>query len=245
MNYFTEQQEQIIRHLKGNSPLSLAELSRSLRLNKSSVDFQLGQLEKDGIIVRKKYSAKKVLYQLADKDEMQSIIANNAARLEQILTSKSIEGIQAYKDLLNLVAQGESDIWGYANLEEKIIPELQETYEKFRDLLVFKKRKDFFTVPDTPKNIELLKDHSRKKEWKRVLIGRVIPTQVINVNCDIYTWDRSAGICSFEHGGFKVTIYDDKATVDLYRVFLKRLFESAVDEEEYLSKQTTHTEDSN
>lgn len=235
--HITEQQKLIINLLKSYVPQTLAELSRKLDISKSSIDFQLGQLEKLGIVIRKKQSTKKIFYQLATEDEIESLIKNHKAELEKLLTTKGIEGLDSYKDLLNLVAAGNSEIWGYANLEEKIIPELDEFLETFRDKLVASKRPDYFTIPEHPKNIALLKDHFRKKSWKKYLIGRIISPTIIDVNCDIYVWDTNAGICSFSDGGFKITIHHDRPTVELYRAFLQMLYAQATPEEEYFTSK--------
>ncbi|MDQ6985589.1 MAG: ArsR family transcriptional regulator [Candidatus Dojkabacteria bacterium] len=231
---FTQQQESIIDLLKRESSLSLADISSSLKLNKSSISFQLEKLLEEKIIRKKEISAKKIYYSLESKEVLENYIESKKFDLENVLMKNSIVGLDAYIDMLNLIAAGSGEIWGYGNLERKLIPELYEAVEIYRDTISVKKRRDIFTVTDTKENIALLKDHSRKKLWEPWFIGRIATKDIINVNCDIYWWNDRVGICSFEKGGFKVNIYEDLATTQMFKALLKRLFDTSMTKVEYL-----------
>ncbi len=181
-------------------------------------------------------STKKITYKLASEKEVKELINTEKAELEQLLTNTEIEGIDAYKELLTLVANGESDIIGYGNLERKIIPELASFIERFRDKVAKSGRKDRFTVTNYPHNLALLEDHFRKPEWKKTFLGKIIPKEVMDVNCDIYVWDGTVGICSFENGGFKITIYNDKTTFEMFKNLLWFLWNNSKDENHFADK---------
>jgi DNA-binding Lrp family transcriptional regulator len=230
---FTTQQNQIIELLKAYKPLTLAEISVKLNLNKSSVLYQLEELVKEKILKKDEISPRKIKYSLVTKDEIEDYINLQTLKLSNLLTNKPLVGQKAYEDLLMLVAKGEGDIWGYCNLEEKVIPEMMDTIEKYRDMIAASRRNDIFVITNTKENIELLKDHKRKKSWIPWFIGKIITKDVLDVNCDIYVWDGKVGICSFEENSFKVTIHEDKATYKLLQGLLQVLFENAKTEEEY------------
>jgi hypothetical protein len=227
---FTESQILIIKLLKTYKPTTLAGISKKLGFPKSSLLYQLEPLVEQKILIKSEISPKKITYQLASLEEMNSLIGKEKFEMEFLLTNKEIKGIEAYKDLLTLVANGDSDVIGYANLERKLIPELETFIERFRDKMARSGRKDRFTVTNYPHNIALMKDHFRKKEWVGTFLGRIVPKEIMDVNCDIYVWDGTVGICSFEDNGFKVQIYNDRVTFNVFKSLLWFLWnQSALD----------------
>lgn len=228
---FSIQQQNIIKLLKTYTPFTLADIARKLGENKSTLLYHLDELVEQHILIKNQYSAKTITYELAPQEEIQEAIKSQTAFLEQLLTNKEIEGLDAYKELLNHVANGKNNTIGYGNIESKIIPEVEPLLEKFRDTYAASGRIDRFVVPDSPANIALLKDHFRKPEWKKAFQGRIISRDLMNVNCDIYVWDNSVGICSFEGNRFKVKIHTDKLTVETYRSLLEVLWNASEDSE--------------
>ncbi len=224
---FTETQVLIIKLLKTYKPLTLASISEKLGFPKSSLLYQLEPLVEQKILIKEVLSTKKITYKLASEGEINELINKEKSEMELLLTNKEIEGIDSYKELLNLVANGESDVIGYANLERKIIPELTNFIEKFRDKMARSGRKDRFTVPDYPYNIGLIKDHFRKPEWHKTFEGRIISKEVMDVNCDMYVWDGTVGVCSFENNGFKIKIINDPIIYKTYKSLLEALFKNA------------------
>lgn len=224
---FTKQQEQIISLLNGGSRLTLEQIASSLKLNKSSVKFQLDKLLQEKIIERRQISTKKIFYTIKKKSELEKYIQSKTSELESILISNQIEGIEAYKDLLRKVAFGTGDIIGYVNMEYKFIPELVETIEWYRDTICEQKRFDKFTITNTKENLKLLKDHMQKPLWEKYLIGRVVEKDVLDVNCDIYCWDGNVGVCNFENNRFVITYHNDPIIFQMMKGLLENLFEGA------------------
>jgi hypothetical protein len=224
---FTDTQILIIKLLKTYKPLTLASISEKLGFPKSSLLYQLEPLVEQKILIKEIISTKKITYKLATKEEIEDLIEKEKMDLELLLTNKEIKGLDAYKELLNMVANGDSDVIGYANLEKKITPEFQNFLEKFRDKFSRSGRVDRFSVPDYDYNIVLLRDHFRKLEWKKALLGKIISKKELDINCDIYVWDGTVGICNFENGGFNITIYTDKINFEVYKRVLTILWERA------------------
>ena len=227
MNTFTELQRRVLKQLKTYNEYSLAQLAAKLNENKSTVLYQLEELVEHNLIIRKEYSSKNIKYKLATKSDLEAIIASHSEQLNSILIRTRIEGLEAYKDLLDLAANGEGDIIGYGNLERKIVPEMETMIESFRDKVALAGRIDRFVLPDSLRNIELLRDHFRKPEWRKVFKGRIIERDKMYVNADIYVWDGTVGICSFDNQKFEVTIHTDRITYETYKSLLEVLWEAA------------------
>ncbi len=144
-----------------------------------------------------------------------------------------------YRKLLEDVANGEGDIYGYSNLEHKIFSEFTTEIREYRNAVARKKRMDHFIVPNTPNNLDLYHSHFDEADWKLYLRGRFIPNELLNVDCDMYVWDGKVGICTFDNEKLHVEILTNPTVVNLYLQFLKLLWGIGLEESVFFGPRTS------
>lgn len=227
MNIFNNDQKEILRYLKTSKSFTLNQIHKITAINKSTLLYNLNELVSLKILNKSVISPRKIYYSIARVEDREDFINSITKELESEIISTKFKGIDDYKNLLDMIAAGEGEILGYGNIENKIIPEIEPILEEFRDKIAKAKRLDRFVVPDSLRNIDLLKDHFKKPEWKKVFRGRVIERSKMNVDGDIYCWDNSVGICSFKNKEFNVNVYTDEIVVESYRALLLNLWENA------------------
>jgi len=104
---------------------------------------------------------------------------------------------------------------------------LSKTHRSANVIKLSKKKLSGYKLPDFIENIQLVKDHFRKPEWKKAFKAKLIDKNIISVDADIYVWDNNVGICSFEGNKFKTTLHSDRATFQTYRSLLEVLWEKS------------------
>ena len=147
--------------------------------------------------------------------------------------------IMDYATLLDAVASGEGDAYGYVNLKRKFDPVFRKNIIHYRNAMVEKKRNDYFVVPNTEGNVKLVHDHFTNPKWHGHFFARFIPTHLIDVNCDFYLWDNKVGIYSFERGREVVNIIGDITMYKLYKQFWDIMWGIALEEPIFFGSRTS------
>lgn len=153
------------------------------------------------------------------------------------------EEVEKYRELLMKVAEGEGDVYGYANLEGKTSEAFKDAVDEYRNRIVETNRTDRFIVPNDPENIDLVKEHFSDPKLRRHFKSRFIPKDLVDVNCDFYLWDGNVGICSFKNGELEVEIEENPVMYRLYKQFFDSLWGIALKRKLFYGPRTSKLTD--
>ena len=87
----TKSQEQLLQLLKQDRELNLGEISHQLKVNRSSVFYQLKALEEQGLVKRIVQSPRRTYYKIASKRELKTYIEKRKKQLVDLLLASRVK----------------------------------------------------------------------------------------------------------------------------------------------------------
>ncbi|MBP9797655.1 aminotransferase class I/II-fold pyridoxal phosphate-dependent enzyme [Candidatus Woesebacteria bacterium] len=148
-------------------------------------------------------------------------------------------GDNFYQTLLEYVALGTSDIYGYVNLKDKLGALDADFLRSYRDKIAEKGRHDRFILPDNELNRNLIKGLSKKESWQNTFFPRYIVEKLFDIECDVYVWDDKVGIASFGNDTLTVFVYDDPTLVELFRTQFELIWKTALPDKIFFGPRTS------